>query len=101
MRRERVPAAAAASRETAPSGHAVDERLPRPPRRGRRRGCPRGSRLRSALERGARRQKSSPLVRRIAKEHDVDIQQIQGTGISGRVTKQDILGFIESGARSH
>ena len=35
---------------------------------------------------------------RIAKEHDVDIQQIQGTGISGRVTKDDILGFIESGA---
>ena len=44
-----------------------------------------------------RRQKSSPLVRRIAKEHNVDIQQIQGTGISGRVTKGDILGFIESG----
>ncbi|HVL68945.1 MAG TPA: dihydrolipoamide acetyltransferase family protein [Vicinamibacterales bacterium] len=44
-----------------------------------------------------RRQKSSPLVRRIAKEHDVDIRQIQGTGISGRVTKNDILGFIESG----
>jgi len=44
-----------------------------------------------------RRQKSSPLVRRIAKEHAVDIQQIQGTGISGRVTKHDILGFIESG----
>ncbi|CAN5740606.1 hypothetical protein BH18ACI5_BH18ACI5_15120 [soil metagenome] len=47
-----------------------------------------------------RRQKSSPLVRRIAKEHDVDIQQIHGTGISGRVTKNDILGFIESGASS-
>ena len=45
-----------------------------------------------------RRQKSSPLVRRIAKEHNVDIQQIQGTGISGRVTKTDILGFIESGS---
>jgi pyruvate dehydrogenase E2 component (dihydrolipoamide acetyltransferase) len=45
-----------------------------------------------------RRQKSSPLVRRIAREHNVDIQRIQGTGISGRVTKQDILGFIESGA---
>ena len=44
-----------------------------------------------------RRQKSSPLVRRIAKEHNVDIQRIQGTGISGRVTKSDILGFIESG----
>jgi pyruvate dehydrogenase E2 component (dihydrolipoamide acetyltransferase) len=47
-----------------------------------------------------RRQKSSPLVRRIAKEHDVDIQQIRGTGISGRVTKNDILGFIESGGAS-
>jgi pyruvate dehydrogenase E2 component (dihydrolipoamide acetyltransferase) len=47
-----------------------------------------------------RRQKSSPLVRRIANEHNVDIQRIQGTGISGRVTKHDILGFIESGAAS-
>jgi 2-oxoglutarate dehydrogenase E2 component (dihydrolipoamide succinyltransferase) len=45
-----------------------------------------------------RRQRSSPLVRRIAREHNVDISLLQGTGISGRVTKQDILGFIESGA---
>ena len=45
-----------------------------------------------------RRQRSSPLVRRIAKEHNVDIRLIKGTGISGRVTKQDILGFIKSGA---
>jgi len=44
-----------------------------------------------------RQQKSSPLVRRIAREHNVDIQQINGTGISGRVTKSDILGFIQSG----
>jgi len=44
-----------------------------------------------------RRQKSSPLVRRIAQDHHVDITQIQGTGISGRVTKQDILLYIESG----
>lgn len=44
-----------------------------------------------------RRQRSSPLVRRIAREHNVDIRQINGTGISGRVTKHDILGFIESG----
>src|SRR4051812_39309824 len=41
-----------------------------------------------------RRQKSSPLVRRIAQEHKVDITQIQGTGLSGRVTKQDILDYI-------
>ncbi len=44
-----------------------------------------------------RRQKSSPLVRRIASEHAIDIGQIAGSGLSGRVTKQDILGFIESG----
>ena len=43
------------------------------------------------------RQKSSPLVRKIAKEHGVDIGQIAGSGIGGRVTKQDILGFIETG----
>jgi 2-oxoglutarate dehydrogenase E2 component (dihydrolipoamide succinyltransferase) len=47
-----------------------------------------------------RRLKSSPLVRRIAKEHNVDIRQINGTGISGRVTKNDILGFIETGPSS-
>lgn len=44
------------------------------------------------------RHKSSPLVRRIAKEHNVDISRIHGSGIGGRVTKQDILGFIDSGA---
>jgi 2-oxoglutarate dehydrogenase E2 component (dihydrolipoamide succinyltransferase) len=43
-----------------------------------------------------RRQKSSPLVRKIAREHNVDIRQIDGTGISGRVTKNDILGYIET-----
>ena len=47
-----------------------------------------------------RRQKSSPLVRRIAAEHNVDIRQINGTGISGRVTKNDILGYIQTGPRT-
>jgi 2-oxoglutarate dehydrogenase E2 component (dihydrolipoamide succinyltransferase) len=46
------------------------------------------------------RQRSSPLVRRIAKEHNIDISQIQGTGMAGRVTKDDILGFLEGGANS-
>jgi len=36
-------------------------------------------------------------VRRIAAEHHIDIRQINGTGISGRVTKNDILGFIQTG----
>jgi pyruvate dehydrogenase E2 component (dihydrolipoyllysine-residue acetyltransferase) len=39
-------------------------------------------------------QRSSPLVRKIAKEHNVDISKIHGTGIAGRVTKDDILGFL-------
>ncbi|HJQ70704.1 MAG TPA: dihydrolipoamide acetyltransferase family protein [Blastocatellia bacterium] len=43
-----------------------------------------------------RRTRSSPLVRKIAKEHGIDISQIEGTGISGRVTKNDILSFIEN-----
>lgn len=45
-----------------------------------------------------RRSKSSPLVRKIANEHGIDIKQLDGTGMSGRVTKNDILSFIESGA---
>lgn len=44
-----------------------------------------------------RRTKSSPLVRKIAEEHGVDITKLEGTGLSGRVTKNDILSFIESG----
>jgi 2-oxoglutarate dehydrogenase E2 component (dihydrolipoamide succinyltransferase) len=45
-----------------------------------------------------RRTKSSPLVRKIAEEHGVDIARLEGTGLSGRVTKNDILSFIESGS---
>jgi pyruvate dehydrogenase E2 component (dihydrolipoamide acetyltransferase) len=45
-----------------------------------------------------RKTKSSPLVRNIAKEHNVDISRIEGSGMSGRVTKKDIMSFIESGA---
>jgi len=45
-----------------------------------------------------RRTKSSPLVRKIAQEHNVDISRLEGTGMSGRVTKNDILSFIESGS---
>ncbi|PYS93977.1 MAG: 2-oxoglutarate dehydrogenase, E2 component, dihydrolipoamide succinyltransferase [Acidobacteria bacterium] len=45
-----------------------------------------------------RRTKSSPLVRNIAREHGIDISQLEGTGASGRVTKNDILSYIESGA---
>lgn len=45
------------------------------------------------------RRKSTPLVRRIAAEHGVDISDIEGTGHAGRVTKQDIMSFIEKGGK--
>eukprot|EP01094_Clydonella_sp_ATCC50884_P015610 TRINITY_DN26216_c0_g1_i1.p1 TRINITY_DN26216_c0_g1~~TRINITY_DN26216_c0_g1_i1.p1 ORF type:complete len:521 (-),score=150.38 TRINITY_DN26216_c0_g1_i1:205-1767(-) len=43
---------------------------------------------------------ATPAVRRIARENDVDLSQIAGTGKDGRVTKTDILSFISSGGTS-
>ncbi len=42
----------------------------------------------------------SPVVARIASEHGVDVNQVSGTGRGGRVTKKDILAFVESGAQA-
>jgi pyruvate dehydrogenase E2 component (dihydrolipoamide acetyltransferase) len=42
----------------------------------------------------------SPVVARIASEHNVDVSEIQGTGRGGRVTKKDILGYVESGGQA-
>lgn len=44
------------------------------------------------------RTKSSPLVRKIAAEHGIELSAIPGSGLAGRVTKRDILQVIESGA---
>jgi 2-oxoglutarate dehydrogenase E2 component (dihydrolipoamide succinyltransferase) len=41
--------------------------------------------------------RSSPLVRKIAREHNVELSQVSGTGLGGRITKQDIMAFIEKG----
>jgi pyruvate dehydrogenase E2 component (dihydrolipoamide acetyltransferase) len=38
----------------------------------------------------------SPLVRRLAEEHGVDLDQIDGTGTGGRIRKQDVLRFVET-----
>ncbi|MGA9393584.1 MAG: 2-oxoglutarate dehydrogenase, E2 component, dihydrolipoamide succinyltransferase [Candidatus Sulfotelmatobacter sp.] len=40
--------------------------------------------------------RSSPLVRKIAREHGIQLSQIAGTGLGGRITKQDILSFIDN-----
>ncbi len=39
--------------------------------------------------------RSSPLVRKIAREHNVNLSQVPGTGMGGRITKQDIMAFLE------
>ena len=40
--------------------------------------------------------RSSPLVRKIAREHGISLSQITGTGLGGRITKQDLMQFIEN-----
>ena len=42
--------------------------------------------------------RSSPLVRRIAKENNVDLTEVEGSGAGGRVSKKDILAAVESGS---
>jgi pyruvate dehydrogenase E2 component (dihydrolipoyllysine-residue acetyltransferase) len=43
------------------------------------------------------RVRSSPLVRKIAKDNNVDLRQVPGTGSAGRITKEDILGYLAKG----
>jgi len=44
--------------------------------------------------------RSSPLVRKIAREHNVDLSQVAGSGLGGRITKQDIMAFLENSQAS-
>jgi len=46
---------------------------------------------------GGNGRRISPVVARIAAEHNIDVSQVPGTGLDGRVTKKDILAFIERG----
>ena len=50
----------------------------------------------AASQENGQRQRSSPLVRRIAREHNIDVSAIQGSGLGGRVTKNDILGHVKN-----
>ena len=90
---ERPPAPAAAPRQEQAEAAAPEApKAAETPGRGAGNGHARGAGTESPE--AAIRQRSSPLVRRIAKEHDVDISQIKGSGIAGRVTKDDIMAFI-------
>src|SRR5882672_2079653 len=90
-----APPVAAAQRAPAAPGGAVPPAAAAPVPRPSSPVPPKGDGAETAEER--LRRKSTPLVRRIAAEHQVDISTIPGSGFAGRVTKQDILGFIERG----
>ncbi len=88
-----APAAAPAAR---PAPASVAAPSPSPAMRPAATAAPGGNGTETADER--LRRLSTPLVRKIAAEHNVDIATIPGSGHAGRVTKKDILGYIESGA---
>src|SRR5205807_4773146 len=87
-----APPVAAAQRAPAAPGGAVAAAAPPVPRPSSP-VPPKGDGAETSEER--LRRKSTPLVRKIAAEHQVDIATIPGTGFAGRVTQQDILGVIE------
>ncbi len=84
---EKAPAPAAAAQVAAPKAAAPSTQAPAQPP------APAATRDEKAALR--RKTKSSPVVQKIAGEHGVDIGLIGGTGIGGRVTKKDILSYIE------
>ena len=88
-----LPEAAVGQAETPKASASVPQGLELQPSQARESASPEAAPTREEL----RRQKSSPLVRRIARDHNIDIGRIRGSGLSGRVTKHDILSFLESG----
>jgi 2-oxoglutarate dehydrogenase E2 component (dihydrolipoamide succinyltransferase) len=89
------PVAAAQRAPAAPGGAAASPPAAAKPAPAPVPAAPKGDGAETAEER--LRRKSTPLVRKIAAEHQVDIAGIPGSGFAGRVTKQDILGYIERG----
>jgi pyruvate dehydrogenase E2 component (dihydrolipoamide acetyltransferase) len=84
---ESAPGEPAAVRQSPPSGPGPVP-IPYPSSR------PVDSRPAGTLD-DLRRRKSSPVVRRIAHDHNVNIEALSGSGIGGRVTKRDILGYLD------
>jgi pyruvate dehydrogenase E2 component (dihydrolipoamide acetyltransferase) len=90
-----VPAAAVGQPETGGEQASAPAALPSPAARGGEQTSGDGNSLEERL-----RQKSSPLVRRIAAEHGVQLSEVQGSGRMGRVTKDDILAHVEERAKA-
>ena len=102
------PAAAAAASAPAPTPPAPRAPAPASPVAPASPPAPAAERARSAHPAGGNgemetaeerlRRRSTPLVRKMVAEHNLDLSEIPGTGIAGRVTKNDVLGYIDSGA---
>jgi 2-oxoglutarate dehydrogenase dihydrolipoamide succinyltransferase (E2 component) len=56
-------------------------------------------RIEAAADASARSGILSPLVRRLAEEHGIDLSQVPGTGTGGRITKKDVMDYVERGER--
>ncbi len=59
---------------------------------------PDGTSIPEAPATGAENVRSSPLVRKIAKDNNVDLTQVPGSGAGGRITKEDVLAYLEKPA---
>ena len=85
-----APAPAKAAAPAAPASEAKKEAAPPPPAPAAREAEPEAE-----IEAGEQgRVRSSPLVRKMAKENNVDLAKVPGTGLGGRITKEDIESFI-------
>jgi pyruvate dehydrogenase E2 component (dihydrolipoamide acetyltransferase) len=95
-----APAAAPATAAPPPAPAAQTPPAPAKPEPAKPASVPTASTAPSAVETAEERlrRRSTPLVRKMAAEHNLDITTIAGTGYAGRVTKNDVLGYLESPA---
>jgi len=85
---ERAVAPAAAPAKPAPAPAKAESAPPKAP-------TPAPQPAAPVVEEEGDHARSSPLVRKIAREHNVSLSQVTGTGLGGRITKQDIMAFLE------
>ncbi|HYF10971.1 MAG TPA: dihydrolipoamide acetyltransferase family protein [Actinomycetota bacterium] len=83
-----APAVAAEQRPTATATMQAPTEMPAPPQAA------------PMPDRGPRSSILSPLVRRLAEEHGIDLGKVQGSGTGGRITKKDVLAFVSAGGAS-
>ena len=99
-KKEEAPAPPAAAADGGGDGQAAPRQAPQPAPAPQRAPAPAAQPAAASVAAPARGPRShilSPLVRRLAEENNIDVNQVPGTGTGGRITKKDILAFIDSG----